>query len=585
MFYIDETAEKEYEQDLQRGKSLQGSDGSYCPRRKRGTHGYRLETATGRLYIEGYAATPASNEMSSLPTEHFGVLAVLTSLLAITTKNSQLKSNNVTIHLDNKEVVDRGNEKRNRRNIKHYLIKDYDLKATTREMVATLPIKEVHFKWQKGHMEIDQADETSANVIQLNIRCDELATMAYSLPINDHRPFFKAGKIAMYYNNLHIQNLRKHVIQQTQETIMEEYLIECRKWKPQWIQQVDWDAIETYLSHLTDTRRCTIIKLMHGWQNTNSQKMKFYDAKNTKKVDWTEEEITRRNNIGKCPTGCGKCEEQLHYIKCDNEKMLQKQMEEQIRLRKAMEKLQTPPEVKTIIMLGIKQGAKGEEMPYDEIPKITNSEWGTHLFTAIQQQDDIGWNKMLCGFISRQWRECMDNYYKATGQHTVTKNGERWAVKMLTILHDYCMNLWEVRNSFLHGGKTKAKRSQRHEYLVRQVKQQYQRYRGHLPWKYRSLFNLPIEQRCKQGPTQLEIWILRTTIILNKYDEEKGLQTNLDNWIIPTNQRDLYQNPHNTFIEEWDRVLQGQQNQLRMDNKRQATITEWLKSWGQQNDS
>ena len=36
----------------------------------------------------------------------------------------------------------------------------------------------------------------------------------------------------------------------------------------------------------------------------------------------------------------------------------------------------------------------------------------------------------------------------------------------------------------------------------------------------------------KQGITQMELWLHRTTIILNKYDEEKGLQTNLISWII-----------------------------------------------------
>ena len=45
--------------------------------------------------------------------------------------------------------------------------------------------------------------------------------------------------------------------------------------------------------------------------------------------------------------------------------------------------------MKAVIMLSIKYGTKSEELPYDEIPLVTRTQWGKELITAIQEQGDI----------------------------------------------------------------------------------------------------------------------------------------------------------------------------------------------------
>ena len=145
------------------------------------------------------------------------------------------------------------------------------------------------------------------------------------------------------------------------------------------------------------------------------------------------------------------------------------------------------------------------------------------------------------------------------------------------------MALWETRNSFLHRGKTKASKAHKCEYLAWQIRKQYLQYWDHLPWKYTSLFHLPVEQRIKHGIPQMEIWIQQTTIILNKYDKENGMQTNLDAWILYPKRQAEEILPQRTPTYR-DPLDCGQSNQLhnnqRLDTVRQSTISEWLKSWG-----
>ena len=69
---------------------------------------------------------------------------------------------------------------------------------------------------------------------------------------------------------------------------------------------------------------------------------------------------------------------------------------------------------------------------------------------------------------------------------------------------------------------------------------------------------------------------MRTTIILNKYDKERGLQSNLDSWIIKTT--DTRVATEENLLEEWDTILYEDNSRQHGDSTRQSTITEWLKS-------
>ena len=80
----------------------------------------------------------------------------------------------------------------------------------------------------------------------------------------------------------------------------------------------------------------------------------------------------------------------------------------------------------------------------------------------------------------------------------------------------------------------------------------------------------------------MDLCFQRTTVLLNKYDIEKSLQTNLTSWIVENSH---HSNDNFHREEEWDLELRliHSNNTQQLDTARQSiqkTITEWLKSWG-----
>ena len=145
------------------------------------------------------------------------------------------------------------------------------------------------------------------------------------------------------------------------------------------------------------------------------------------------------------------------------------QYNEKAVLQKALDKIGTPLEMRVSIMLRITNDIKGNETLYDEIPKIGDTKWGRELLKAIHEQDQMGWEKMVRGYMSKRWRQSMEEYLSETGQLSETKSGAIWAAKIIRLLHKYCLNLWELRNSFLNGGTTKRKRLLQRDLLERKV--------------------------------------------------------------------------------------------------------------------
>lgn len=69
------------------------------------------------------------------------------------------------------------------------------------------------------------------------------------------------------------------------------------------LKHVDWVNMEKFMQQQTPISRCNIIQMVHNWQNTESQKQKFYDSGNTHPLgESNNTDIGDR--LGKCPLGC-----------------------------------------------------------------------------------------------------------------------------------------------------------------------------------------------------------------------------------------------------------------------------------------
>jgi hypothetical protein len=166
---------------LKNGNAVFASDGSYYEDLNQGTHAYILASKDSDLgQIRGAATSPHSNHMSSALTEHCGALAVLIILVVLLYHYNEdgLGWPSVTIYIDNKEIVNRGNLSYPKFcNVQQYLDHDYDLWLLTSHLLSSIKLP-VEFEWVQGHQ---TADDNNENIMAtlLNIEVDKIATEHY----------------------------------------------------------------------------------------------------------------------------------------------------------------------------------------------------------------------------------------------------------------------------------------------------------------------------------------------------------------------------------------------------------------------
>ena len=99
--------------------------------------------------IKGYGPSPDSDCMSSLTTEHYGLLGLLVVLHVICKMHLLTKDecfNSVIIWIDYKTVVERSTKKQEVINTSDYAVPEQDMWAITTELIKKMPI-ELEIRW------------------------------------------------------------------------------------------------------------------------------------------------------------------------------------------------------------------------------------------------------------------------------------------------------------------------------------------------------------------------------------------------------------------------------------------------------
>ena len=71
-------------------------------------------------------------------------------------------------------------------------------------------------------------------------------------------------------------------------------------------------------------------------------------------------------------------------------------------------------------------------------------------------QEHIGWNKVLEGWLAKDWREIQQRYYQLIRSR---KTGKRWVTALIQKLWEIAWDLWEHRNGVLHERENAITRS------------------------------------------------------------------------------------------------------------------------------
>jgi hypothetical protein len=207
---------------------------------------------------------------------------------------------------------------------------------------------------------------------------------------------------------------------------MIEFWNKRRNLSPLQFPTVNWTAIEDAAKEVPQKHRHWITKHATGICGVNDVLHKW-----------------KKRQDPFCPR-CGQIETSSHVWKCQGKESYSLWIASVQSLATWMESVHTCPIIIQSIRENLLRWLKDIPTPDNRHP----------LESA---QDYLGWDHFLEGFLSIEWAETQDQYYKSLGKK---KNGQRWATEIVKKLWLVAWDIWTYRNGIaievnnLHTHKT-----------------------------------------------------------------------------------------------------------------------------------
>ncbi len=192
------------------------------------------------------------------------------------------------------------------------------------------------------------------------------------------------------------------------------------------------EGISRAFKPLPTTKRQNVCKMLYGWTNTGHQRIEI--------------DTQAKSNCPHCPQ---ENETQEHVITCSNGKVKACRYNALIALRTAITTKGGTSKTWDFLYESIRMWAKNDGAD----PHLSAERYGmtqdlkTTIQQAVQEQQVIGWNFALRGFLSTKWTAA----YGFEHPHS-TPEGIRdtWLKPIIRALWQFQSTMWDLRNQKLH---------------------------------------------------------------------------------------------------------------------------------------
>ena len=146
----------------------------------------------------------------------------------------------------------------------------------------------------------------------------------------------------------------------------------------------------------------------------------------------------------KCPRCDEPVEDELHVWRCQGEGAADIWLESIRKLRSWMMKSKTLPNLTAIICDRL-TAWRNTSSPVVQVSYFLG------LRDTVNAQEKVGWRSFLEGFPVRGWAEVQQRYYEWI---RCKNSGERWLASLIQKVWDVAWDMWDHRNSVLHGNES-----------------------------------------------------------------------------------------------------------------------------------
>ena len=334
----------------------------------------------------------------------------------------------------------------------------------------------------ESHIDSSQAPDIFA--WECNNRADYLATKARDIltvaDLKKNMPRVAMGtKAICKIDGAHVNNDLYCALQdKITGTKMKLFLLEKYGWSESVFDSICWEAHRKELEQYPLIKRVTLLKYIHGWLATKKRRFREGYFKDSL-----------------CPL-CGEDDSTGHFLHC-KQPQIREIRDHRWKLFCAAVECHTPGGCRQVFLAGL-----GTLTGFDPPTQETIHDWPKALQVAYTEQDDIGWDQILKGRLSKSWEVVAQRKVEGSrhsGSYT-------WIRRMIRLGWRYGMDMWLARNELVHGpdGQTSSMELKRTIELIKAV---YRELLSTVTYRRHEVFRLGEDDMLRQTYQSQIAWL------------------------------------------------------------------------------
>jgi hypothetical protein len=339
----------------------------------------------------------------------------------------------MNIYCDNKSDVEKIKQCQEfRRTVNQHRHPDVDLELQVMQELANLKTKgcKISINFVRSHQDKNKTIYDMTNKEYLNTLADKLTHKARSLPCQKYYYPFSANPVNLIINNrYHNSNYLRVVKSVLHSLALSDYYLDKCGWKNSTIDLIWWQVYHKCLVKLSESEKLVIRKFINNRLPTRK----------------------RENTYNKypsvmCPTRKLHMETEDHILQCRTPAHQHIRNEWQKELQEYLSKSHTPTNLKYYFCHGLFSWIEmGRFQPHSPPP----IHYDRSLHKAVSTQELIGWQHLARGRMTIEWGHSINQHLANQDKYKI--NAEQWGAKILSINWKYILQIWQQRNTEVHG--------------------------------------------------------------------------------------------------------------------------------------
>ena len=492
----DEETTKALADAIRQGTAVGASDGSVRTKEGRASHAWILHAPNGAEII-GKGPVDGNNSSRTSHRAELQGQAGLFLMVSMLVQFYSIVRGHVNTYCDNAPVVNKIRKGWSMLRLRHTKGPDSDLQATMRVIQRQLDNKcSYTTEWVRSHQDKETPLHTLPREVALNVRMDTATKEAYDLPqelqTREVMEVLPAEGCAVYISNQKVSSaIYSTLLERWHEEEARSYLLARHGIDAALFRMIQWRSMKFALGKFSHHRRATAVKAIHRHLPTQE---KLYNQQ-------------RATMSAICPRCVTAPETNAHVYACSNAEATKQRLKDWGELPKQLDKLQTASIIMRTWNIYLRPllalPLHGESI--DDLLDNTHGELAFFLRAAIDEQNEIGWSKLLLGMGSSMW-QTLQHLIDVDNPKPPRRDASDWMNRAIHQLLKFSLRCWKSRNTSIHGSTFKERKQKALDRARAKITEIYENPPKLAP-QFRSIAEVPMAQRLRLTLPAAEKWI------------------------------------------------------------------------------